>query len=223
VTSVTIVVPVLNRPDHAALFVASARFATLGMPVGIVAVTENRTDFDAWRATGERLLYAKDRHTFAEKCNHAAGWISSDWLFFTGDDVRFQCGWLEEALRVADETGAMVVGTNDLGNPHVMAGDRGTHCLVNRRYIMERGASGDGPGTAFSEAYKHCCDVELVEVAKARGVWAHAHDSIVEHCHPTWGKGEMDATYAEGMSHQVADWRTWKKREQRVLAWAKDT
>lgn len=224
--SVAVVVPVLNRPERAALFVPSCRLS-VGRDIPIIAVCENDTDADAWMDAGAETAWYKGAHTFPEKCNGVAGGTylvgPPDWLFFVGDDVRFECGWLDEALRVADETGALVVGTNDLGNPHVMAGERGTHNLINRRYIMERGACGDGPGTVYSEAYRHCCDVETVEVAKVRGVWASATASVVEHLHPTWGKGEMDATYREGMRHQVRDWQMWETRRAWVLEWANNT
>lgn len=213
--SVAVVVPVLNRPERAALFVPSCRMS-VGWDIPIHAICENRTDWQAWSAAGAiawSKLFARQPHTFPEKCNDAAEWLGAEWLFFVGDDVRFECGWLDEALRVAAETGALVVGTNDMHNPWVIAGERGTHNLINRRYIVERGACLDGPGTVYSEAYHHECDVETVEVAKARGVWASAHNSRVEHLHPTWGTGVDDATYREGRRWRMKDHQTWMARQ----------
>jgi hypothetical protein len=112
------------------------------------------------------------------------------WIFITGDDVRFHPGWLDHAQHIAALTGAHVVGTNDWGNPRVMAGEHGTHLLIRRSYIEEQGASWDGPGVVCHEGYRHnYVDDEIVTVAKQRGVWVSAPGSVVEHFHPMLGQG----------------------------------
>jgi hypothetical protein len=63
------------------------------------------------------------------------------------------------------------------------------------------------------EGYSHqWVDTELVETAMARGQWAFAKDSHVEHLHPFWHKGEMDATYEKALSTTRFDHRLYGQR-----------
>jgi hypothetical protein len=106
-----------------------------------------------------------------------------------------------------------VVGTNDLHNPRVTAGDHSPHPLIRRSYVDELGASWDGPKNAAHEGYRHWfVDDEIVTAAKQRGVWVMAHHAKVEHMHPLWGLAEDDATYALGREHVAADRELFKAR-----------
>lgn len=135
-----------------------------------------------------------------------------EWLFVTGDDVRFYPGWLDHAQAAAGGQ-FHVVGTNDLSNPRVMAGKHATHLLIRRSYVDEMGASWDGPKTVAHEGYRHWwVDDEIVAAARQRGVWAMAINSTVEHLHPAWGKGEQDAVYELGQSHAEQDKATFMAR-----------
>jgi hypothetical protein len=126
--------------------------------------------------------------------------------------VKFHPGWLDQAQHAARD-GADVVGTNDLHNPLVTAGEHATHLLVRRAYIDEQGASWDGPGTVAHEGYAHWfVDNELVAAAKQRDTWAAAPHSKVEHLHPLWGLAEDDETYALGRKHIEADKALFEKR-----------
>lgn len=132
--------------------------------------------------------------------------LTDPWIFITGDDVRFHPGWLDHAQQTARDTGAQVVGTNDLGNPKVMSGEHAVHMLIARDYIEQVGASWDGPGVVCHEGYRHnFVDNEIVAAAKQRGVWAPSLASVVEHLHPRWGKGEMDETYRKGQYRHEKD------------------
>jgi hypothetical protein len=115
-----------------------------------------------------------------------------------------------------------VVGTNDLGNARVMAGEHATHLLIKREYIDEVGASWDGPGVVCHEGYRHWfVDDEIVSAAKQRNEWGMALASVVEHLHPLWGKSEDDDTYRLGVRYQAADGKLFRKRlhhEQAVAA-----
>jgi hypothetical protein len=138
------------------------------------------------------------------------------WIFITGDDVRFHPGWLDHAQHIAALTGAHVVGTNDWGNPRVMAGEHGTHLLIRRSYIEEQGASWDGPGVVCHEGYRHnYVDDEIVTVAKQRGVWVSAPGSVVEHFHPMLGKAADDETYRLGAKSAGKDFTTHRNRLKR--------
>ena len=90
-----------------------------------------------------------------------------------------------------------MVGTNDLGNRGTANGRHATHMLVTREYV-ERHGTIDEPGKFYHEGYPHeLVDDEAVQTARARGAYAHAPDSIVEHLHPLWGKGEWDPLYMQ--------------------------
>jgi hypothetical protein len=111
-----------------------------------------------------------------------------------------------------------VVGTNDLGNPRVLAGEHATHLLIRRSYVDEQGASWDGPGVVAHEGYRHWyVDDEIVTSAKQRGVWQMALGSVVEHFHPLFGKAEQDDVYRLGQSFAQTDRATFLERSEKYL------
>lgn len=208
---VAVVVPVMLRPQNAGPFMRSLRASTGLATVFAVADESDVDTVAAWEATGVRVLpvdFGDRAGTFAEKVNHAAKHLHEDWrwLFITGDDVQFHPGWLDHVLHTARLCEASVVGTNDLGNPRVTAGEHGTHLLISRRYIVEQGASWDGPGVVCHEGYRHWyVDDEIVTVAKQRGTWASSLGSVVEHMHPLFGKGTDDEVYRIGQRRSGRD------------------
>jgi len=206
-----VIVPVLDRPQNAAPFMASLR-ATTGMAtVYAVANHDDHETVKAWDEAGAVVLYAEGV-SFAAKVNEGYRQTTEPWLFLVGDDVRFYPGWLDHAQAVAGDD-FDVVGTNDLGNPRVTSGEHATHMLIRRSHVDKVGASWDGPGVVAHEGYRHWfVDDEIVAAAKQRGVWAMALGSIVEHLHPAWGKGEQDETYRLGQSHAAKDQATFEKR-----------
>jgi len=198
-----IIVPAM-RTTNVSRFMASAR-ASSGL-VSVYAVAGPREDVQAelWAQAGAQVLRGPGL-TFAERMNFGYRNTDEPWIFVTGDDVRFRTGWLDQAQAVAGDR-YDVVGTNDLGNPRVMAGEHATHLLVRRRYIDQIGASWDGPKILAHEGYRHMfVDDEIVQAAKDRDVWAMAIDSQVEHLHPAWGKGESDDIYAVGQESFDSD------------------
>jgi hypothetical protein len=209
---VAVIVPVLNRPQNAEPFMRSLR-ATTGLATVYAACSED-ADSAAWRATGATVVPCEGV-SFAEKVNEAYEWTEAPWVFLVGDDVRFRPGWLDHAQQVAVNTGAKVIGTNDLANPRVTAGEHATHMLIARDYIDEQGASWDGPGVVCHEGYGHWfVDDEIVTVAKQRGVFAPALASVVEHLHPIFdGSVEMDATYKKGQASAGRDKIKFSKRQ----------
>lgn len=201
-----VIVPVLGRPQNAAPFMESLRASTGLADVYVIAERDDPETAAAWKAVKAHVLYGG--RTFAEKVNAAYKAIGqhTPWLFLCGDDVRFHAGWLDHAQHTARTLGAAVIGTNDLANPRVMAGEHGTHLLVSRDYVAEVGASWDGPGVVCHEGYSHWfVDDEIVTAAKQRGVWASALGSVVEHLHPIAGKAADDDTYARGRRRAAAD------------------
>jgi hypothetical protein len=211
---VTVIVPTLGRPQNARPFMESL-MATTGLAyVYAVIDPEDQEAGDAWAEAGAHVLVADDI-SFSRKVNYAFNDVGDKrpWIFITGDDVHFHPGWLDHAQHVGNLQKVGVVGTNDLGNPRVMAGEHGTHLLIRRSYINEVGASWDGPGIVCHEGYRHWyVDDEIVTAAKLRGQWGMALGSFVEHLHPIWEKGETDATYELGQSFAKDDAKLHKQR-----------
>ena len=205
-----VIVPVLNRPQNAAPFMASLRATTGLATVYAVATFDDADTAKAWEAAGATVLYA-DGISFASKVNAGHAQTTEPWLFIVGDDVRFHPGWLDHAQ--AASAGHDVVGTNDLGNPRVMRGEHATHMLIRRTYADAVGASWDGPGSVCHEGYRHWyVDDEIVTAARQRGAFAHAPGAVVEHLHPLWGKGSTDDVYELGQESQAADRDLFQKR-----------
>ena len=214
---VDVIVPVLNRPLNAEPFMRSLRASTGLATAHAMCDMGDDATIEAWRAAGAQVHvrhYDIDRPgTFAEKMNEGYRLTSRPWLMAVGDDARFHSGWLDHAQHVGNTYGAHVVGTNDLGNPRVMAGEHATHLLIRRSYVDEMGASWDGPGVACHEGYRHWyVDDEVVAASKQRGVWQMALGSVVEHLHPLFGKGTDDDVYRLGQSHSTADRKVFEKR-----------
>lgn len=214
-----VIVPVLGRPQNAAKIAASLEAATsVAYRLVFVCSPGDHDQIAACHSTGEDVIEA-DWHPgpgdFARKVNIAYEDTSEPWLFQAADDVVFHAGWDVNALACAEHGGALVVGTYDGHNPEVRAGRHSTHTLIARSYCDSPGASMDGPGTVFSEAYGHqFCDTELVGLARERGVWAFAASSHVIHEHPFWvGRDRMDATYAKGLATSKEDAQLYRTRQ----------
>lgn len=209
---VAVIVPVLRRPENAAPFMTSLRASTGLATVYAVADDDDPQTAEAWAAAGAQVIVG-NAVTFARKANLGCAKTSEPWLFLAGDDAKFHAGWLDHAQHVADILDASVVGTNDLGNPRVLAGDHATHLLVRRSYVDEVGASWDGPGVVAHEGYRHWyVDDEIVTAAKQRGVWQMALGSVVEHLHPAWSKGADDEVYALGQASAAEDGELYRSR-----------
>jgi hypothetical protein len=199
---VVVLCPLLHRVDRFPTMLASLRATTDGAAV-LLLVSPGDT------AVAGAVAPVLDERTavmqvpyqpvgdFARKINAGARARAEPLLFLGADDLRFHPGWLQ-AVRttLAANPGAKVIGTQDLGNPRVLAGDHATHSMVVRDYLS-RGTI-DEPGKLLHENYVHeFVDDELVGTAKARGVWAFAAAAIVEHEHSNWGKSPTNSLYLD--------------------------
>ena len=208
-----VIVPVMRRPQNAAPFMASLNATTDLADVYAVCDAADRETEDAWAAAGANILDSgTEAGTFAEKVNVGYRNTEQPWLFLVGDDVQFKPGWLDHAQQAARD-GFDVVGTNDLHNPRVVAGEHATHMLIRRSYVDEQGASWDGPKVVAHEGYRHwSVDNEIVTAAKQRETWVFAAQSHVEHLHPLWGLAEDDNTYRLGQSYAERDAALFQER-----------
>lgn len=225
---VSVLIPVLGRPDRVVPLLESLMDEPRATPVFLVSPDDD-AEIDAIEnaASVTVVAYGDEPEVcelttpniivaivewdpgpgdYAKKINLGYQLTKTPWLLLGADDLCFHPGWLDAAIKVSEDTGCGVISTNDLGNPAVIAGRHATHPLVARWYVEECGASADGPGIVYHEGYDHqFCDTELTAVARARGCFAAAPESIVEHLHPFWGKGVKDATYEKGMRAGAAD------------------
>jgi hypothetical protein len=149
---------------------------------------------------------------YARKMNYGYRVTTRGFLFLGSDDIEFQRGWREQALR-AMRGKVAVVATNDMANAQVRKGEFGTHCLVRRSYVDHPGAAADGAGVLIHEGYDHnFVDRELCGLAQSRGVYAFARNSIVRHRHYLWKTAPKDATYEKAMRHFARDQQLFLQR-----------
>ncbi len=200
---IDILVPVLGRPSRAQSLADSVAAHTT-VPFTLLFLTSpgDTEEYDACIATGANVLQIDTgpRGQYAKKINAGYRLTNNAYLLCAADDLEFTPDWDRNVLAVAEMSGKGVVGTNDMANPHVIAGEFSTHPLIRRTYIQEWGGSLDGPGVVYSEAYDHnFVDVELAKVAKARDEWAFAIESRVIHKHPGFTGGDLDDTYRKGL------------------------
>lgn len=207
---IAVLAPVLRRPDRAGPLAESLFASEPDATLMWLCSPGDLEEQQACQAAGgvvTVVAWEPGHADWARKINYGfalARNLGCRWMLLGSDDLRFHAGWADEAVRVGDETGACVVGTNDLGNATVMRGDHSTHPLVHRDYL-ECGTV-DAEGRIASECYWHnWVDAELVQTAKSRGTWAFADGSHVEHLHPFWRKGDDDPVYQLGRSHYKDD------------------
>lgn len=227
IQEVAVIVPVLGRPEHADLFMASLRASSGLATAYVVADRADEKVVTAWKIAGAQVLCGDEEQvggqgpvarTFAQKINLGYRQTSEPWLFMVGSDVRFWPGWLDHAQHVATTFAADVIGTNDLGSQRVRDGEHSPHLLIRRSYADKVGASWDGPDQVCHEGYRHWyVDDEIVTAAKARGVWEMAPGSIVEHLHPLFDKAPDDEVYRLGQSHAEADRERFEQRVRKYL------
>lgn len=215
---IVIAIPVLNRPHRVEPLIDSIEHATPETHRTIFVVSPGDDDeITAIEKAGAELIctpVAYDSGDYAKKINlaHRATW--EPLLFLGADDLLFHEGWFERAYeKLIERPGVGVVGTNDLGNRRVTAGQHATHSVVSREYVDTRGTI-DEPRKVLHEGYRHnWVDTEFVQTAQHRGAFIAAHDSVVEHLHPHWGKAELDSTYEHGLAGFERDRRVFLGRQ----------
>jgi hypothetical protein len=213
---ISIQIPVLNRPRNANI-VASSIFAASQLEIEVLFVCSrgDHAQYDACAATGEDIMlvsWEAGPGDFAKKHNAAYHQTTAPYVLLGADDLEFDYGWDVEAMEVASNTHAGVIGTQDEANPLVKRGKHSTHPIVARDYIDIRGGTWhDGPGVVLHEGYAHqYVDTELVACAISRGEWAFARRSVVRHLHPMYphqgrGRTPMDDTYRKALGDAAAD------------------
>ena len=192
-TELAILVPVKGRPHRVEPLLESIEAATSGVRVVFICDPGDHAEIAAVQAQGAECMVYEGN--YAAKINAGARGTEEPLIFLGADDLHFHPGWFEKASALIRGK-IQVIGTNDLCNPRVMAGNHSTHSLVARSYV-EQGTI-DEPGVLLHEGYEHeFVDDEFVQTAIKRGAFHFAADAIVEHLHPMVGKAPVDALYAE--------------------------
>lgn len=209
---VAVLIPTFRRAHRVADITANVLDSTEHANVYFVCERDDKeTISQVVRTFGANLIVNRCHRNYAGAINTGVLETDEPYVFAGADDLRFYEGWFETAVKLMRD-GVEVVGSNDLGNPHVLAGIHATHYLVSRDYAM-RGVA-DGQGIMLHEGYNHnWVDTEFVQTAKARGVFMPCLESVVEHLHYAWHKAEMDDTYRKGMAKESVDANLYRERE----------
>lgn len=221
---IAVLVPVLNRPFRVAPFATSYLNAVskdFDSCLYFIANESDRDEIVMIEELGDavQLLtvpWEPGRGDWARKLNFAIREVESEYYLLGADDLHFHTDWIDTFMwwdfilaGHGVETG--VLGTNDLGNPLVIAGKHSTHPIVHRSYI-EQGTI-DDPTKLLHEGYWHnWVDNEFVETATTRDQFFFIKDCFVEHLHHAWGKSSEDSTYARGQEHYQEDALLFKER-----------
>ena len=218
---VAVLVPALNRPKNVRRLVDSFNATNDGTAyLYYVLDVDDAAQIEAVEAAGATWLPAERGTSFASKVNAGYQATTEDWLLLIGDDVEFTPGWLAAARKLSDRFD--VIGTNDsqpgrVRNPKVASGKHADHFFVRRSYVDDVGSSLEGPGLVLAEAYFHFFgDVELIQLARARGVFTPCLDSVVIHHHPGYdGREDLrhaDPTYMKAVDYSAMDEITFRRR-----------
>jgi glycosyltransferase involved in cell wall biosynthesis len=210
-TELSILIPVLGRPQNASCVVDSILRTTGSSDYEIVFIATDDDDAElteldaiASQVSNVRTIVTpRRRHgDYAHKINLAFRETTSPWLFLGADDLRFHPDWFDNAKHAALTTQRRVVGTQDLGNSRVISGNHATHSLVNRSYIDQHGTI-DERGKVLHEGYMHTwVDDEFIATAKHRDEFVFCFESVVEHLHPDWRKADPRNDLAYGISRR---------------------
>lgn len=164
-----------------------------------LAVVEKLADLWADSGTSIMIVRREPGTTCVQGFNAGYGRVRhlADWYVLGSDDQVYKSGWLSEAIAVAEDTGAQVVGLND---GHTDIGHYAPHYMMHRDFA-ERVMG----GVMVPPVYKSWWfDREVCEKAAALGLYAPAWAAHVEHRHPDWGTAVMDETYrGEWHKHDI--------------------
>jgi len=220
--SLVVVVPVLRRFHRVAPFLESLEAATpephrtiFVATAGDLAMIETIVAAAAELPTIQLEILAPNRvGDFARKINHGYRVSSEPFIFVGADDLAFRPNWWPAARAYFDDPNIGVVGTQDLApTARAREGTHATHVLVRRQYADDFGTI-DEPYKICHEGYVHeYVDDELVGTAKYRKAWIFAHDSVVEHLHPSWGKAPTDTLYRDQRRRMVVSRRLYTTRK----------
>lgn len=207
---IAVLIPTLGRPHRIAGIVENLRLTAENAAVYFVHEPGDTATRTAIVAAGAEAVENTRSPSYAGAVNTALLATTEPLLYVAADDFWFHPHWLPPLLNLI--SAYAVVGSNDLHNTDVTAGTMATSFLIRRDYALR--AVVDEPGVMLHEGYTHnFVDAELVATAQARGQFAHAAESHVEHLHYLWGLADKDDTYAKTVQHHEADQALFRSRQ----------
>lgn len=208
---IDILVPVRSRPANVVPLLASIKAATT-IPYRVVFLVHPEDADELYALFKAGATYVRSpEHGYAPKINLGVKLSKAEYVFLAADDLSFHPLWDVLAINEFQQTQKPVIGTNDLGNPSVIAGLHATHSLVHRSYFP-RGTIDDSD-KLLHEGYAHnWVDTEFVATAKKRDSFTFCAESVVEHLHPFWQKSADDPIYEMGRQGYRQDHRLFQKR-----------
>lgn len=158
-----------------------------------------------------KINIIREGDSYARACNMTH--VEGDWIMFAADDVYFHPKWDTEAMECYARTGKMVIGTNDMHHPEVIAGRGATHWMVKREYLDTYGGTIDRSFPLMYDYRHNFVDTESVATAQFHKQWAFCSTSLVEHRHPDWGFGVRDEAYERNVETSPDDLETFNSRK----------
>jgi len=221
--SITVAVPILDRPGRIVPFADACRHARV--QVLFLPDPTDSMSLEVLHRSGLPFALAPPAEafgvpTYASKVNHAYRVTDTPFILYAGDDLAPRdTDWPTLALRHLANERVGVLSTNDAHHRLNRLGVLATHGIIRRSYIEHHGtASLPDAGPVFSEAYRHAGpDVEVSVVALRRNAFRHAPDVVLEHRHYRAGKAPRDSTYRLGQLHLAADR---ERMNERLPEWA---
>lgn len=218
---IAVFVPAMKRPQNVKRLVDSFHTSNDGTAtLYYICDPDDTEQIDAVNAAEVQWFPATTGTSFASKNNLAYSKTTEDFVFLCGDDVEFTPGWIQAARELSDRYD--VIGTNDtepgrVRNPKVASGKHADHFFVRRQYVEDEGSTLEGPGILLFEGYYHFFgDVELIQLARARGVFTPCLESVVIHHHPGYdGREDLrnkDAAYMKAVEFSEMDQIAFRRR-----------
>ena len=207
-----VLIPTYQRSDRVLSLTQNVITSGHGIIPYFICERDDKASIEAVVSTpGANLIVNRRSHNYAGAINTGVTETDEPFVFAGADDVRFHEGWFDHAVALMDGQ-IEVVGTNDLGNPDVLAGTHATHYLVSRNYATQGVV--DQLGIMLHEGYDHnYTDTEFIQTAIARGKFQPCLQAEVEHLHVAWGKATHDAGYTKSFAQAHVDAQRYAERK----------
>lgn len=157
-----------------------------------------------------KVLVCPGRHRAS--VNYGFENSTEPFIFAGGDDIIFHKDADLKMLKTMEDQRVNVTGGMDdwlVSKSKIHTG----HPLIRRTYVMELGGAWGEPGNFYPSVLDHFhSDLEVEQLAHARGCFKLTEDAYVEHNHYHNKKAQMDATYRHTKEVQGSDTAVFKER-----------
>ena len=193
---VSVILPTTGRKDRAVACL-SRLLESVKQPVEVICVVDH--DESSYLAIHDidipglgkvvDISYSGQYRGIGRSFNDGLALSRGEYIVPASDDVWFEDGWLEAAMREMKKLpeGGGLVALNDT---HHNGAELATLFMASRWFICKY-----MNGVLFFECYRYWhSDIEATERAKRAGRYAWAKNSVVRHDHWAWGTRAEDNT-----------------------------